>query len=242
MLQSAISGFSQREETMAATVRNDILSATEKKAALDRIGYHRYSGRKADPSVDLWNVLNWFIQLAKSHTPFSEMPKAELELKTQEYRALQEEDHPPGVPYGLTQNIVTCEALEQFRSTVRMHVEQLADTGQTIFGPFQLERCIYIRSQGDLGQPKQRSEIVSGAHVEPFEGQGLLYLMSSLVERVGLAIRRCPRCGEVFLKPRRDATFCSRTCQANAYAQNQRDTAKVRKAARGKKQKLRQVR
>ncbi len=223
---------------MAGNVFTNWLSATEKKAALDRIGYRRYQGRTAEPTVDLWNVLNWFVQLAKSRTPFSELAKAELELLTQEYRALQEEDHPPGVPHGLTQNIVTCEALEQFRSTVRGHVEQLADIGQTKFGPFKLERHVYIR-QGDLAQVVRRTDVVTGEYVEPFEGQGLLYLMSNLLERVGLAIRRCPHCSEVFLKPRVDATYCSRTCQANAYARHQRGAAQKTKARVSAKRKKR---
>jgi hypothetical protein len=224
---------------MAGRVCTNWLSATEKKAALDRIGYHRYRGSTGEPTVDIWNVLNWFVKLAKSRTPFNELAKAELELLTQEYRALQEEDHPPGVLHGLTQNIVTCEEFEKFRSTVRLHAEQVADTGMTRFGPFKLERSIYVRPQGDSPGIAQRSDILSGVYVEPFEGQGLLHLMSVLVEQVGLAIRRCPHCSEVFLKPRRDAKSCSRTCQANAYARHQRETEQAEKLRLSAKRKSR---
>ncbi|TKB72536.1 MAG: hypothetical protein E8D46_13075 [Nitrospira sp.] len=217
---------------MAGKVYTNWLSATEKKAALKRIGYHRYRGSRAELEVDLWNVLNWFVQLGNSCTPFSDMPMAEVELLTQEYRALQEEDHPPGVPHGLVQNIVTISDLEKFRATVRLHTEQLADTGQTRFGPFTLERSVYILDHGE-------SEIVVGEYVEPFHGQGLLLLLSSLVQRVGLAIRRCPHCREVFLKPRRDAKACSRTCQANAYARHQREAAQRKKVRMSEKRKNR---
>lgn len=202
---------------MAGTVRTNWLSATDKQAALARIGFHRYSGSHPEPTVDRWNVLNWFVRLANSGMPFSDMAEAEVELLRQEYRALQEEDHPPGAIHGLVQNVVSIKDLEKFRSAVRLHVEQLADAGHTTFGPFKLERSIYIRPQG---------EIVSGEFVEPFDGQGLLLLMSRLLQSVGLPIRRCPRCAVIFLMSRRDAKFCSRVCQANEYASHQREQAK----------------
>src|SRR5262245_61348823 len=114
---------------MAATARNNMLSATDKKAALDRIGYYRFRGGKVEPEIDHWNVLNWFVGLAKSRVPFREMPTAAVELLTQEYRALQEENRPPGALSGLTQNLVTLDKLEEFRTAVRKHAEEITNGG-----------------------------------------------------------------------------------------------------------------
>jgi hypothetical protein len=143
-------------------------------------------------------------------------------LLRQEYRALQEVlKERTG---GLTQNVVTVEAMEKFRSAVRKHLEQLADTGQT--------RFVYMPHQNNLPDTVLKKQVYSGDSVEPFEGQGLLYHLSRLLELVGLSILRCPYCTQVFLRARADAEHCSRSCQANAHARRQREAAKIEKGAR----------
>jgi hypothetical protein len=200
---------------MAATTRNTMLSATDREAALGRIGCAGLRGRTSD-----WHIVDWFIRLARSQKPFHEMAMIEVESLRQEYRALQEVlQEKTG---GLTQNVVTLEALEKFRSAVRTHLEQLADLGQTTFGPFTLTRYVAM--------PRQHTssvQVYSRDFVEPYEGQGLLYHLSVLIGKIGLAILRCPYCTQIFLRARADAEHCSRSCQANAHARRQREAAKV---------------
>ncbi len=207
---------------MAATTRTLMLSATEKDAALRRIGYFRHRGSRAEPEMDHWRILDWFVRLAREQMPFRQMAESELEVLRQEYRALQE------VWGRFNQNVVTVEALEDFRSTVRRHLKDLADTGQTTFGPFTLKRFVYMPAE-DPSQTGRAPEVVSGEFVEPFQGQGLLHLLSGLFQQVGLAVRRCPHCSGVFLKSKRNARFCGRTCQANAYARRIREGARAKK-------------
>jgi hypothetical protein len=217
---------------MAATTRNNMLSATEKEAALGRIGCAGLQGR-----TSAWKIVDWFVQLARGQKPFSEMAEVEVELLRQEYRALQEVlQEKTG---GLTQNVVTVEALEKFRSAVRTHLEQLADAGQTTFGPFTLTRFVYMPRQNNSSDTVLDKQVYSGDFVEPFEGQGLLYHLSVLIGQIGLAIPRCPYCAQIFLRARADAEHCSRRCQANAHARHQRETAQKNKVQLSAKRKNR---
>jgi hypothetical protein len=146
-------------------------------------------------------------------------------LLQQEYRALQEVlQEGTG---GLNQNVVTLDALEKFRSAVRTHLEQLADVGQTTFGPFKLMRFVHMPHQNNLSDTVLKKQVYSGDWVEPFEGQGLLYHLSRLLGLVGLSILRCPFCSQIFLRARADAEHCSRSCQANAYQRGQREKGKA---------------
>ena len=220
---------------MAATTRNNMLSAIEREAALGRIGCAGMKGRASD-----WKIVDWFVRLARNQKLFSEMAPIEVELLQQEYRALQEvlQEETGGV----TQNVVTVEALEKFRSAVRMHLEQLADAGQTEFGPFTLTRFVHMPRQNNAPVTVLDKQVYSGDFVKPFEGQGLLYHLSFLLGHVGLAILRCPYCMQIFLRARADAEHCSRQCQANAHAQRQRVAAKIEKlqSMKGRKDRKRE--
>jgi hypothetical protein len=210
---------------MAATTRNNMPSATDKEAALGRIGCAGLQGR-----TGAWKIVDWFVRLARNHKPFCEMAPIEVELLRQEYRALQEVlKERTG---GLTQNVVTVEALETFRSAVRQHLEQLADAGQTTFGPFTLTRFVYMPRQDTSAAAFLGKQVDSCELVEPDDGQGLLYHLSGLIGQIGLAILRCPHCAEIFLRARADAEHCSRPCQANAHARRLRKAAKAKKGAR----------
>jgi uncharacterized C2H2 Zn-finger protein len=212
---------------MAVLNLSTMLSATEKQAALDRIGSHRYRGSTGAPTVDLWNVLNWFVKLAKSRTPFRDMAQVEVESRRQEYRALQEElTERTGK---LNQDTVSVDALETFRSAVRHHLEQLADAGRTEFGPFTVTRTVFMPRQNDSSARVLDKQVYSGDVVDPHEGQGLLYHLSGLLSQIGLAILRCPYCKQIFLRSRADAEHCSRSCQANAHARRQREAAQQKK-------------
>ena len=203
---------------MAATNRNNMLSATDRDAALGRIGCADMRGR-----ASVWRIVNWFVQLARDRKPFREMAPVEVELLRQEYRALQESLRER--TGALTENVVSIDALEQFRSGVRTHLEELADTGQTRFGPFTLERVVYM-PRPNTSLPQQ---VYSGDLIDPFDGQGLLYHLSRLIDQLGLAILRCPHCQQIFLRPRADAEYCSRPCQANAHANRRRKAEKTKK-------------
>jgi hypothetical protein len=210
---------------MAVLQLTTMLSATEKQAALGRIGCAGLHGR-----ASAWKIVDWFVRLTRNQTPFSEMAHVEVESLRQEYRALQEElTERTG---RLNQDTVNVAALEKFRSAVRHHLEQLADVGRTQFGPFTVTRSVYRPRQNDSSARVLDKQVYSGDFVEPCDGQGLVYHLSGLLGQIGLAILRCPYCKQVFLRPRADAAYCSRPCQANAHARRQREVAKGEKGAR----------
>jgi hypothetical protein len=206
---------------MAAFERHSLLPATEKEAGLRRIGYYQWKGQTRE--IANWNILDWFIRVARNRTPLREMAESEVDLLRLEYRALQQER------LDYTENVVTVEALEKFRTRVRNHLDALADHRWTEFGPFTLKRIISRQEPGPNGRPRYAC-----THVEPGEGEGLLYLLSNLVESVQQAVLRCPRprCSQVFLQPRRDALYCSRACQAAAHADKQRKDATAKRERR----------
>ena len=120
---------------MAVMTLTTMLTATEKQAALGRIGCAGMQGR-----TSAWKIVDWFVRLTRNQKPFSEMAQVEVESLRQEYRALQEElTESTG---RLNQDTVSVEALEKFRSAVRHHLEQLADAGRTNFGPFTVTRSV----------------------------------------------------------------------------------------------------
>jgi hypothetical protein len=214
---------------MADTARHSVLPATEKDAALGRIGYYRYTGKKGkgeEPDIDAASIVNWFIRLANQPTPLRERAPSEIELLKMDYRALQEQ----ALPY--YENLVTVEALDRFRETVKGHLDEYADTGKTAFGPFTLTRVLY---RMPISAPKSQP-VGAGTLVEPEDGNGLLHLLSVLLERLPIAVLRCPQCHHVFLQPRQDARYCSRPCQTRAHARSQREAAKVKQLrSRGKR-------
>jgi hypothetical protein len=200
-----------------------MLSATEKQAALGRIGCAGMQGR-----TSAWKIADWFVRLARNQNPFRDMAHVEVESLRQEYRALQEELTKETGRFN--QDTVSVEALETFRSAVRHHLEQLADAGQTQFGPFTLTRSIYMPRHNTSSARVLDKQVYSGDFVEPCDGQGLLYYLSGLLGQIGLAILRCPYCTHIFLRARADAEHCSRRCQANAYTRGQREADKAEKA------------
>ncbi len=207
---------------MAVLNLSTMLSATEKQAALGRIGCAGMQGR-----ASAWKIVDWFVRLTRNQTPFSEMAQVEVESLRQEYRALQEElTERTG---RVNQDTVSGEALEKFRSAVCHHLELLADAGRTEFGPFTVTRSVYMPRQNNSSATVLDKQVYSGDLVEPLDGQGLLYHLSVLIGQIGLAILRCPYCAEIFLRVRADAEHCSRRCQANAHARHQREVSQKKK-------------
>jgi hypothetical protein len=207
---------------MAGKIYTDWLSATDKDAALGRIGCAGLHGR-----MSAWKIVDWFVRLARNQRPFSEMASIEVELLRHEYRALQEVlQEKTG---GLTQNVVSLKDLEKFRLEVRKHLEQLADTGHTAFGPFNLTRFVDMPRGSNSSGAALDKQVYSGDWVEPFDGKGLLYHLSNLIGNIGLAILRCPDCTQIFLRARADADHCSRPCQARAHSRRQRESEQKKK-------------
>lgn len=199
---------------MAASDKHSVLPATEREAALRRIGLYETDGRKAVHRGNQRRLLEWFLNVAQRKQPFKTLPEVEVELLRHEYRAIQE------TALRFYENVVTVDGLEKFRIQVRAHLEELADKGFTDFGPFTLTRKILRYSAA--GEMKN----ASAALVEPEGGNGLLHLLSELLAREELTVLRCPECEKMFVRPRSDARFCSRPCQAKAHSKSQREQAK----------------
>jgi hypothetical protein len=165
--------------------------------------------------VNEWNVLNWFIQLAKKGDLTTLSPADRLALQ-EESQALQAK----GIPElttrgaGLNEPLSVAE-LTELQSSVQKHVDEFLATKTFTFTDF--TPTILIERD-----PDDERRLVDYEFLPPFHGQGLRYLFATLLRRVRLPIERCPQCRQIFLKPRKDAEHCSRECQYLHYAQKKR--------------------
>lgn len=211
--------------------------------ALERIGYYLATGRirlGKDPlgrwppsypkyskwelhdestvqlfGVNEWNVLNWFIQLAKNGDLTKRSPADILALQ-EESQALQAKGTPELTTHGAPLNEpLSVAELTELQTDVRQHVDAFLATKTFTFTDF--TPTILIKRD-----PDDERRLVDYEFVSPLDGQGLRYLFATLLRRVRLPIERCPQCQRIFLKPRRDAEHCSRECQYLHYAQKKR--------------------
>ena len=150
--------------------------------------------------------------------------------------ALQEESHAlqaRGIPdvtehgAGLNEPLSMAKLIHLQRE-VSSHVEEFLKKKQFTFTEFTPTLLIER-------DPKDQQRLIDYEFLPPFDGKGLLYLFATLLRRVRLPIEQCPRCQQIFLKPRKDAQFCSRDCQSLAYAKSQRGDRPPKKRGRPRK-------
>ena len=165
--------------------------------------------------VNEWNVLNWFIQLAKKSDLTTLSPADRLALQ-EESHALQAKGIPELTPRGAGVNEpLSVAELTELQTDVQKHVDAFLATKTFTFTDF--TTSILIERD-----PDDERRLVDYEFVSPLDGQGLRYLFATLLRRVRLPIERCPQCQRIFLKPRRDAEHCSRECQYLHYAKVKR--------------------
>jgi hypothetical protein len=165
--------------------------------------------------VNEWNVLNWFIQLAKKGD-LTKLSPADILALQEESQALQAKGIPELTTRGAGVNEpLSVAELKELQTDVQKHVDAFLATKTFTFTDF--TTTILIERD-----PEDERRLVDYEFVSPLDGQGLRYLFATLLRRVRLPIERCPQCQQIFLKPRKDAEHCSRECQYLHYAQKKR--------------------
>lgn len=194
-----------------------MLTNDQISAALKRMGYYGRDGKR----IDEWNILNWLVRFSQKNLAAS--TPGDIEVLREDYRALQEVALQAfaGVSLNECLESLSITKLSVVQSSIAHHVRELVTTGKTEFGPFQTNISILFPAfdkEAPKDGPLLRFWFIDGERVDPFDGKGLLFLMARLLQRVRLAILRCPACQEVFLQPRKDARFCSGNCRASHHA------------------------
>jgi ribosomal protein S27AE len=198
------------------------LSSTDERA-LERVGFNK----------NVWEALNWFVQLAKKDL---EASKGDLLILREDLAALRkvhlrisnadDEDNQP-----------TDEEIGDFQRTVRQHLEELADRGYTFLPETAVEQRIEyphimekLAIQEGYKPHPQASKLpdCTSLYRLPHSITGLVAVMGRLLEKVGTLIVRCPKCRNIFLQSRRNQEYCGRSCQSIAFVQRRRAEAKAR--------------
>jgi hypothetical protein len=179
-----------------------------------------------------WKVLNWFVELAKKGD-LASLTAAEFLGLQEDYQAFQARVIPvlTNGPCWNRTSLPSLEELSLLQSKVREHIERflaLGDAGEFTFTEFTPTLLI----QRD---PKDRRRLVVHEFVPHLDVRGMLYLFATLLRHVRLPIEQCPRCKQMFLKPRKDAEHCSRECQYLYYAQKKRGDRPPGKRGRPRK-------
>jgi hypothetical protein len=167
--------------------------------------------------VNEWAVLDWFVRLVKKGEVPALTPGTRLQLQ-EEYRALQARAVPELTQHGAGWSRTALPSLEEItalQAEVRQKIDRFLTTGTFSFTDF--TPTVLIERD-----PRDQQRLIDYEFLPPFHTKGLLYLFASLLRRVRLPIERCPRCQQIFLKPRKDAEHCSRECQYIHYAQKKR--------------------
>ena len=207
--------------------------------ALERIGF----------DVSNWDQLNWYVKFSQKH--LQKLSGGDLRNLQEELvallRVLENHSNPP---------FLTVQQIEPIQVVIKRHLEDLADKGTTILGPFKAKILVScpkkldqkFRELGRLklkpgAKPPVLPSLVTHRILvsDSFSviSQGLTYHLAQLLELYGSSIERCPHCKTIFAQFRRSARFCSRHCQSvsavqRIRARNRRQHT-ARKAKRRKK-------
>lgn len=174
-----------------------------------------------------WHQMNWYVELAR--TDLAKLRPGDL-LNLQGEFVLR------------MQLLMLCDPtpptrseIEVVQAAIRPHLERLADRKNTTIGPFTMHRVVefYWRSIKAVKSDKRASgndryfQTRTATYQLPQENYGehvdtFLADMADLLETYGRSIKRCPKCGRIFLQFRRTAWYCSRKCQAVSAVQKSR--------------------
>ena len=174
-----------------------------------------------------WHQMSWYVELARMD--LTKLRPGDLLNLQGEFASRRQllslcDPTPP-----------TRSEIERVQAAIMPHLERLADGKDTTIGPFRMHRVVefYWLLKKSVKSDKRASgtdryfqtRIVTyelpqenyGEHVGTF-----LTNMADLLETYGRSIRRCPKCGRIFLQFRRTARYCSRKCQAVSAVQKRR--------------------
>ncbi len=204
-----------------------ILSSDIRARALARIGYFDDTTKRGR-RMDYRRILSWFVVLAgmdlKGASP------TELHSLHEDIRALQEER------FELAESAaITALHVSRTHATVARHVEQLMSTGRTESEEFPLRVSIFLPRFAPRPAIPLRQNHYIGEFVEPFNGEGLLYLFFEALKHAGDRLRQCPHCSARFVQARRKQVFCARKCQQVATMRDLRDKRRKERDKKSKK-------
>lgn len=178
------------------------------------------------------NALAWFVKL--SHTVLTlgleaaKLSPADVLAKQEEFAALERHlqvRQSPPLPSELDLWTVCISA----RDTLL----ELFQTGRTRLSPgYTYVDMELPGTPGDrarthedfnhgMGNPSFKTDGAVGKN-------GLIREFQALLTKYGSALRYCPRCKMLFVKPRKNAEYCSRDCQNAHYMKTMREKAKAK--------------
>jgi hypothetical protein len=174
-----------------------------------------------------WHQMNWYVELARMDL---------AKLRPGDLLNLQ------GEFVSIMQLLMLCDPtpptpseIEGVQAAIRPHLERLADRKDTTIGPFTMHRVIEfiwltkkaVKSDKRASGIDRYFQTRIATYELPQENYGehvgtFLTNMADLLQTFGRSIRRCPKCGLIFLQFRRTAWYCSRKCQAVSAVQKRR--------------------
>ncbi|NOT21755.1 MAG: hypothetical protein HOP22_03380 [Nitrospiraceae bacterium] len=184
---------------------SNILDSEVRARALVRIGYFDDT-KKRGRQVDYRRLLGWFVDFSRKD--LAKMSPAEQFSLREEIRALQEE----GLNFTVNDASVITHWI-QTQEAVAHYLKTLTETGQFYSEPFQLKFSFTIPQFLPEGAAQLKERIYFGEFVEPFDGKGLLYLLTLALRHAGDRLRYCKHCSTLFVQARRKQRFCKRECQ-----------------------------
>lgn len=187
--------------------------------ALNRIGADHLPVR-----LGRLNVFRWFVEF--SQLDLSKLSPAAILAKREEYGALQRHLWSAPHPY-----MPPAFDLEELKRDASRHLIEFVDRGHTQLGPF----TVYIlawNAEVHGKRPPWSKTGVEGGERRAGRVKRMLREMGELLREFGASMLRCPRCTRVFVKPRANANYCSRSCQNAHYMENVRRAEKDRKESR----------
>ena len=177
--------------------------------------------KKAKGDRPSWYEMNWFVEFSK---------KDLKKLRPGDLLNLQEEFLAHEGP-GIFQQRVspTLDELQITQTVVTRHLLELVERGYTKLGPFEHEDHL-VRPRKDMfpdmpdlpesfwkDQKLVDLESVVVETVADEKSPRLVCKFSTLFKEHVAAVRRCPHCSAIFLRFKRNATYCSRKCQSVAF-------------------------
>jgi len=131
--------------------------------------------------------------------------------------------------------IPTLQDVQKTQQRILKIFNEWVDQGGVSIGALRIQYHFVRRD--DLWEPdlmKQKS--IPGVGAERHHSVGMnfsapeddaLYLLAQLMSDYASAVTRCPHCGRIFLRLRKNAVYCGRDCHSVAYMRNKRAAEKA---------------
>lgn len=203
-------------------------SVSERNAALEKAW--------ANIIFDHWDQMAWFVKLA--NTDMAALTPGDIQNLQDQCEAIRmrqislypipsdRKRYPFHGGWGASPS-PTLRDLENIHAAIAPRLNKLADGVEVSFGPVQVTHTISFRKSNEAeqraGYPPHLifpyAVLRAGSQSWPDE---FLLRAARLLEEFVDGIRRCPYCKKLFLRLRRNATYCGRSCHSVAGMQRLR--------------------